>query len=169
MKHIRFVLRWGLLLYVAVAGGYLAWSEVSPNPAVTHSPEASPESSRTAVKLAPNRLEVTYFTFGKRCSACRLIEKYTRARPLTVLSKRSEPRGSLAFAMVNCDEEGNKHFLEKFSLSSKSVLILKYENGELVDWENMTHVWTLTNNEEDFLLYIRDMVRMMLEEFEGGE
>ena len=169
-KTIKVALRWLLLAYVAVSISYMGYTQLFASPAQetsVPSPNLSIEPSELPQE-APDRLEVRYFVFGKRCSTCHRIEKLTRK----AVEEDFEPErkaGKVSFYMVDCDKESNKHWLEEFPMSAKSVLILKYEDGELVDWENMTHIWTLNNDEEEFLAYIRDMVRMMLAEFEDEQ
>ena len=60
--------------------------------------------------------------------------------------------------MVDYDKKENAHFLNKYQIHTKALVLDEFKNGEEVRWENLHRVWELLNSEEAFKTYVRDGV-----------
>jgi len=61
--------------------------------------------------------------------------------------------------MVNTDSTANKHFIEDFSLVTKSLVLVELKDGHQVRWKNCGKVWELLNNKPKFQDYVQSEVR----------
>lgn len=109
-----------------------------------------------------------YFYTTKRCPTCKKIEAYTKESIETNFSRLLES-GSLEFHALNLDEGENEKFIEEYQLTTKSVILVDYRDGERVDWKNLEKVWEYTGNREVFVDYVRDETLEYLAELSGVE
>jgi len=104
---------------------------------------------------------VTYFSSDVRCATCLRIERLTRE---TV--ERNFPAelksGRIVLRTVNLDGPGNEHFVQDYSLISKTVIVSDLAKGQEVAWENLQQVWTKQKDEAAFDAYVVDAVRRHL-------
>lgn len=71
--------------------------------------------------------------------------------------------GKLVWRLVNVDEPANRHFIDDYQLYAKSVVVSDVRGGEEVRWKNLAKIWQLLNDENAFIKYIQDEVRVYLE------
>jgi len=71
--------------------------------------------------------------------------------------------GTLLWKPVNLEEPGNKHFVEQYSLFTKSLIITEVKGGKQIRWKNLNRVWELLGNQEKFFNYVTHEVRDYLE------
>ncbi len=102
-----------------------------------------------------HRVVAWYFHTTKRCPTCIKIESYTKESLETNFAEQLES-GVLELRVVNVDEEENEHFIHDYSLTTKSVIISDYLDGEQVAWKNLDKVWDYTGDKGVFMDYIRD-------------
>ena len=104
----------------------------------------SDEILTEANSLVHATVVVTYFTTDVRCTSCRAIEAQTKE----VVEKQfadALAAGSLVFQTRNIDREENKHFIDEYQLSFKTVVISSMEQGKEVQFVKMDKVWELLN------------------------
>lgn len=112
--------------------------------------------------VAPADGVVAYYFHGNlRCATCRKLEAYSE-EAVTQAFPDELTSGRLAWRVVNTDELEHKHFVEDFQLTTKSLVLVAYENGEVIRFENLTKVWQLVRDREAFLEYVRDATREFL-------
>lgn len=105
-----------------------------------------------------------YYFYGKpRCSTCKKIEKYTREAVSENFSKEIKS-GKVYFQSIDMDKPENKHFVEKYKLYTKAVIISEKIKGKEVKYKNLDKIWTLVNNEKIFKSYIKKEIKSFLEE-----
>ena len=104
-----------------------------------------------------------YFHGNARCGTCRTIEAYTGEAVESGFGEALES-GALAWRVVNVDEKENKHFIEDFQLTNKSVVLAEYRAGKVVRYKNLDKVWQLVRSKERFVDYIQEEGRAFLEE-----
>ncbi len=142
-------------------GGYLlanAGNGTADSPS-TVSPTAATTDSVTAI---PHKVVAYYFHGNVRCVTCRKIEAYTGEAIDSGFAAELKS-GLLEWHAINTDSSQNEHYLEDYQLFTKSVILSDLHHGKQTRWKNLDKIWTLTGNKSDFMKYIRDEVRIMLD------
>lgn len=116
-------------------------------------------SSEQSVPL--NGVLVYYFHGDVRCPTCRTIEEYAQAAVQTQYSTQLAS-GEVSWQVVNYETPENEHFVKDFELVSPTVVLVRRENGEQRDWQNLARVWELVGDQPTFLSYVQDEVAKML-------
>lgn len=109
-----------------------------------------------------------YFYTTKRCPTCLKIEKYTKESLETNFPNLLES-GNLEFRALNLEEGENEKYIEEYQLTTKSVILVDYRDGERVGWKNLEKVWEYTGNREVFVDYVKDETLAYLAELSGVE
>lgn len=103
-----------------------------------------------------------YFHGTARCVTCRKIESYAQ-QALTEAFPNEIEEGVLTWRPINVEEPENQHFIEDFALSTKSVVLVRYQEGTQSEWKNLDQIWTLTGDETAFKSYIQTETQAYLE------
>ncbi len=114
------------------------------------------ESNRSDVAkddAMENKTIVYYFHGTKRCVTCNKIEALTQKAVEETFPDEIK-RGKMEIRGVNVENPENEHFVQDFQLSMKTVVVAKYDNGEIKDWKKCDKVWNLVNSPTDFKKYI---------------
>ncbi len=140
------------IMMVVILAGCAVWGtheffEGKPSAAAT--PAASGE-----VSGADAHVKAYYFHGNFRCGSCRTIEKYSREAVETYFDKQLKD-GTLVFQTVNVDKPENKHFIQKYQLVTRSLVLVEYKDGKQVKWKNLQKVWQHLNNEDAFFTYVK--------------
>jgi len=114
-------------------------------------------------KTLPGPVIVYYFHTIFRCASCKKIEQYTKESVETYFEKELKS-GKLLFKAVNVEEDGNAHFVEKYKLYTKSVILSLEKNGKEVKSKNLTRVWDFIRSKQKFYDYIQQEVKLFLKE-----
>ncbi|MCP4395298.1 MAG: hypothetical protein GY804_13670 [Alphaproteobacteria bacterium] len=116
----------------------------------------------TSIQTSEQSLsKIYYFHSNMRCSSCLKIEAYTKE------AFDENFKGKLAFEAINISETGNKHFIKDYQLYTKSVVVVKIENGEETAYKNLDKVWNYLGNKEKFKSYVKEETENFL--FKQGE
>jgi hypothetical protein len=59
---------------------------------------------------------------------------------------------------VNVQLPENRHFINDYQLFTKSLVIVRIQNGYRVEWKNLEKVWELAGDKQAFLTYVQDEV-----------
>lgn len=148
-------LRFSFVLAVVLAGVLAA---VIPAPAGGQSGDQG-----TVASAQTPRFVVYYFHGNVRCATCRKLEAYSEEAITTGFADQLE-RGALAYRAVNIDEDQNKHFIQDFQLTNKSVVVVEYREGEVARFENLNEIWQRVRDKDDFLEYVRSSTREFIGE-----
>jgi hypothetical protein len=111
--------------------------------------------------VAPDVIEVTYFSSDVRCATCVRIERLTRE----TVEKNFGAEiacGRIVLQTINLDDPGNEHFVQDYQLISKTVIVSDRAKGQEVKWENLQDVWSKQKDEQAFEAYVVDAVRRHL-------
>jgi hypothetical protein len=127
-----------------------------------------PGEKNAGESAAPNSslVKVYYFHTTHRCASCMKIEKLTTTSVKTNFKKELTD-GALTFDLINLDKKEYEHFVKKYSLYTKSVVLSKVVNGKEVEWKNLEKVWLLLRSPEKFKEYIKTETRAFLEALKG--
>jgi hypothetical protein len=168
MKSINVILVWAGCA-VALVG--LAAANVSgkatadgglADSLATMGPDSTATSDRPFVAESPPRIIVYYFHGEFRCENCLRIEAWT-ASVLSDSFAADLESGVLQWAVVNIDEPQNDHFIDDFSLTGSSAVLVELEAGRPQRWEILDAVWTLLDDKDAFREYIRGETQAYLD------
>lgn len=128
------------------------------NPGSDQTPGATQENGSPEHKVI-----VYYFHGEKRCPTCRKFETYTTELMKTAFTGQQQS-GTLEFRVVNVDDPGNKHFIYDYELTTKSVVLADFRDGEQANWKNLDRIWELVGDKEIFMDYIKGETEIFLGE-----
>lgn len=155
-----------LALLLLVLAGIAAWAWRSfgpaPEPAVTAAPP--PAGANAPEASAPDhQVLVTYFTSDQRCPTCLRIEKQAREAVESGFADELAA-GAVRFQAINFDQPANKHFINDYELSFKTVVVSERERGKEVKWEKFDQVWDLVGEPEAFATYLQQGIAKHLKD-----
>lgn len=149
--NAKSVIRNLLLLLVVASIGYALFSDSLTKTATQEEPAANPQT----------RLVVYYFAQGKDCATCLQLPEYTRAALEEHFADQLRS-GEIVMREVSVEEPANQHYITEYGLYSKAIVLSRTQNGQEVSFENLTRVWDLVGDREEFVAYIRDEVQQAL-------
>ena len=169
---IKSVVTFSLLAFVVGSVAFLVAKESRRPPSVAASSsgqltpaqgtEGGAGSASAGQALARGHKVIAYYFHGNfRCVSCVKIETLSR-KVVTEGFPEEIETGRLEFRKVNVDEPQNRHFVEEYQLSGKSLVIVELRDGRRIRWRNMQDVWTLLDSEPEFISYVRDGVSAFL-------
>lgn len=138
-----------------------AWTLCAPSPALaagTGSAEAASAAGGPASQVI-----VTYFHTTFRCPMCLQIEKYTRETVEKDFARQLASKKVL-FRAIDVQEADNRHFIQDYSLYSKSVILSLVKDGKEIRWKNLPEIWKYAYNRDRFEQYIRSEIEAFLKE-----
>lgn len=154
---MRLVVTWVLLLFVAATVGKLVIDAVGNGPPVD---EPAEEGAGEEVQDA---LVVWFIHTDVRCWNCNTIETFTH-KTLTERFADELASGIVRWQVANMDAPGSEHYGDDFDLLTSSVVLVEMEGGERKSWKNLSRVWDLVNEEEEFKDYVEKAMRGFLQE-----
>jgi hypothetical protein len=102
-----------------------------------------------------------YFHATMRCPTCLSIENgardaIERAFPAPLAA------GTLVWRSLDMEEPGNEHFVTEFELTASSLVLVREEGGQMVQWRNLPEVWDLVGDGARFEAYVTNNARELL-------
>ena len=154
--NAKSILRWALLLIVVGSiGAYALQRSREADPATAVSSPSESIASATVV--------VTYFTTDVRCDSCRTIEALSR-RAIEEGFPNELDSGAVIFRVVNTDLAENRHFIDEYKITNKTVIVSHQLDGNESEYVNRQKVWELLDDPSAFLRYVQQPVRSFLGE-----
>jgi hypothetical protein len=126
--------------------------------AVPHVAEPEP-----AVTTANRRVLAFYFHGDARCWTCRTVEAYAKEAVELGFPERVAD-GSVVFLAVNVERAENRHYIDDFQLTSRTVVVAEEVDGVIVRWSRLDKVWQLANGHDLYLEYVRRAVNDLLKQ-----
>ena len=161
MKAKR-IIQVALLLFVAASVVYLVVGEFrKPPTAPAASHEAPTETARLDTKQA--KVVAYYFHGNFRCVSCRKLESLAHEAVINAFAEEIK-RGDLQWRAVNVEQRENEHFISDYRLFSRSLVLVKFKNGEQVEYKNLIKAWELLGDDAALKNYVRLEVRSYLGE-----
>jgi hypothetical protein len=165
---VKTVAVFALLAFVIASVAFLVakeWKRSPTAPSSSSGPAAIAQatmdrtgSASTGQSLAKGHKVVAYYFHGNiRCVSCVKIETLSR-KAVTEGFPDDLKSGRVEFQDVNVDDPQNLHFIEKYQLSSQSLVIVEIRDGREIRWRNLEKVWTLLDSERVFIPYVRNEV-----------
>jgi hypothetical protein len=134
----------------------------SPGGSAGTSARASAAEDTTATPAVENGIIAYYFYTTRRCPTCRKLEAYTREAITSGFADDLRDR-SLVLRVLNVDLPGNEHYVQDYSLTTKSVVLVAMNVGKETRWKNLSRIWDLVGDKPAFINYIQDEVRTFQE------
>ncbi len=159
------IINTALLLFIFTSVAYLVVEEVRSRSRSTPAEADLPvvaEPNQRLLEPAASKVVVYYFYGTARCPTCRKFESYSSEAVREGFPKELS-EGRLEWRMVNVEESGNEHFVSDYQLYSKSIVIVKKQDGKQTEWKNLKKIWELVRDKEAFVKYVQDEVRTYLE------
>ena len=136
----------------------LASTAVFVLPASAETPTATAEPG---AEVEASGFVAYYFHGNLRCATCRKIEAYSE-EAISEGFAHELTSGRLVWLAVNTDEAEHKHFVTDFELVTKSLVLVEYQQGEVVRFENLDRIWKLVGAKDAFLEYVNDRTRKFI-------
>jgi hypothetical protein len=147
--------------------------------AVVETPKADVTSTRSAdvqrafaprkmaaidakVAAPAHKIVAMYFHGDVRCATCRKVEAYAKEAVETGFAEQLAA-GLVEFRPVNVEREENRHFIQDYQLTNKSVVVADEVDGNVKRWVKLDNVWALVGNHDAYLVYVQDAVRAYVE------
>ena len=108
-------------------------------------------------------VQAFYFHATYRCKTCTTIEQYSR-ETIEMNFKEQLDKGTLRFAEVNFDEPENRHYLQDYNLTYRSLVLVRCKNGKQATFKNLEKIWQLKDNKADFSKYVKTEIEAFLKE-----
>jgi hypothetical protein len=151
-----------ILKFALIAlAGVGCWAAIQQARQVADLPAVRQEVVTTQPGVAPDVIQVTYFSSDVRCATCMRIERLTR-ETVTKNFPAELANGRIVLQTINLDGPGNEHFVQDYQLISKTVIVSDRAKGQEVQWENLQEVWSKQKDEQAFEAYVVDAVRRHL-------
>jgi hypothetical protein len=115
----------------------------------------------SAAAVAAAKVVVTYFTTDVRCVSCRTIEALAQ-RAVVEGFPAELARGEVVFRIVNTSRPEHAHFIERYQITNKTVVVAHQQDGKELAWTGRQEVWSLFQEPERFLTYVREPVKAYL-------
>lgn len=143
----------GVLLLVFVFAS-IVYMAVKPSTTGSAASIGTPSATLPKVEGVDPDLVVYYFYNDIRCDVCLRLEAYAVEALKTYFMDELES-GAIQWRMLSMDDPENEHFLIDYELYSKSIVLVRFENGEEVHAENLEEIWDLVYDQPDYIEYIR--------------
>ncbi len=104
---------------------------------------------------------VYYFHGNYRCPTCKKIERLSREVVLDNFKKELST-GALLYRVVDVEEPQNAHFVNDFSLFTKSLVLVEEKNGKITHYKNLGKIWVLIRDEKAFKDYVKEEVEAFI-------
>jgi len=153
-----------LLLFIFASVAYLVVEEVRSQSGSTPAeidPPVVAEPNQRLLGPADSKIMLYYFHGTARCPTCRKFESFS-SEALREAFAEALKDGRLEWRVVNVEEPDNEHFVSDYQLYSKSIVIVKKQDGKQTEWKNLKRIWELVRDKEAFVKYVQDEVRIYL-------
>lgn len=163
-----------LLLFVASSVVYLVFDASYSRPDAVQdtqgevigrkTPEKAPVDGTAAKpgEQTGHKLTAYYFHRTQRCKTCLTIEAYAEEALRAAFSEAFEA-GALEWRTVNIEEPANEHFVQEYELVTSTLVLVDTHDGKRKDWRALHEVWDLANKKPEFLTYVTNEAKAMLE------
>ena len=122
---------------------------------VAHADNATAKKAPT--EQSKSFIAAYYFHGNFRCPTCRKMEQYSREGIEQHFAAQLKS-GKLVFQPINIDEPENQHFVQDYQLVTRSLVLVKYENGKQTAWKNLPAIWQNVGDQTAFFQYVKKEV-----------
>jgi hypothetical protein len=157
-----------LIAFVLLSVGYVAfrsvratrdWNVSASLQAATPEPEGP--AAPGARSEAGSKIIAYYFHVNVRCTTCRAIETYS-SQAIHKRFKDDMAAGRLEWRLVNVQNPENRHFIEDFKLFTKSLVLVRIQDGRQQEYKVLNDTWELVRTPELMGQYVEKETRDFL-------
>lgn len=87
-----------------------------------------------------------------------MIEGFTKEAVTEEFSQELQ-KGIITFTSINVETDMNNHFIAKYKLVSKSIIVSKVLDNKEKEWKNLDQVWFLLREPDKFKKYVIDEIK----------
>ena len=120
-----------------------------------------PNNSSSLPPSIDNGVEVVYFHRAQRCSGCIRMQDMTEYTLNTYFADELES-GEIVFVAINLQDSVNADMVQKFGAYTSSLFLNDVEDGA-DDIEELTDVWFVLWDDEEFADTLKDAIKERLE------
>lgn len=146
-----------LLGFVLITIGFVAGRRTAPRPSTGESGE---EAMRDIQETKVEQVVVYAAHMTFRCEECRQIEWLARDLVENEFAAELEDE-RLDFRTV--DYMKNTDFAKRYNVSSSTVVVVRYEDGEEQEFKRLDEVWTKVHKPDEFKEYVRNAIQDALD------
>jgi hypothetical protein len=129
------------------------------------STEKVQEPDSAAVENPEVAAEVVFASYlhgTRRCATCRKLEAYSEEALKTAFQDELND-STLIWRTINYDQKENEHYLKDYGLYTKALILSRVRDGSETEWENLTEIWELVGDKDEFLKYVREETRAFMD------
>ena len=152
-----------LLVFVAASVVYLLVGELGSRSVRQPVAATDPEAALSAKGAGDWQVLVYYFHGTARCSNCIKFEAYSK-EAIDESYLEALQSGHLDWVVVNVDDPENRHFIEDYRLVTRSLILVKMQDGRQVEWKNLEKIWQLVGDKAAFEQYVKGEIAVYLGE-----
>jgi hypothetical protein len=127
----------------------------------SHPVNAPSTPAKAADQTHQFKITAYYFHGTVRCVTCRKIESLSHEVVTSDFAEQLK-NGHLEWQVVNVDLPENQHFIRDYQLVTKSLVLVKYDNGKQAGYKNLKEIWTRVNDEQAFRNYVKGELQTAL-------
>ena len=116
--------------------------------------ESRPKPAEELPAIEGPQVVMTYFLVGTRCVSCKKIEALARETAEQDFAAELAAN-RLVFRVIDTGEPANRHYLDDYKLTSKTVVISRRIDGKETTWKDMENVWELFDDAAAFVAHNR--------------
>jgi len=131
----------------------LAVAEVAGRRRTTATPSQTIDQSPVATGHATTATALTaiYFHAPHRCPTCKKIEAYTHEALQPAIAEKQ-----IAWQVADYTAPENAVLVDRFKVLTSTVVLTETRHGEVVRFRNVEEVWNHTDNQTEFVAFMRD-------------
>jgi hypothetical protein len=119
-----------------------------------------PTDGPRVVNESVAKIEVLHFHPAHQCTSCIVLGDYAEETVKTYFAPELAS-GKMVFAHVNGELAENRALVEKYGVTSSSLWIGVYADGQFSKEENI-NVWYKLNKKQDFMDYLKGILEKRL-------
>jgi hypothetical protein len=147
------------VLLIVVLGSLAIWANREFRKSQSHAAaDKQPTPAENLPVVEGPQVVMTYFLIGSRCASCRKIEALARETSEKDFSAELAS-GKLIFRVIDTAEAANRHYLDDYKLSSKTVVISRRIDGRETAWQDMQKVWDFLDDPPAYHAYLGERIR----------
>ena len=110
-----------------------------------------------------DKIVVYYLHTTGRCHTCLVMERYTDEALRAYFSNELNS-GRVEWKVLDVKLPENSHFIQKYQLYTKSVVVSHFRAGKELRWKNLDQIWMKVRDKNDYLAYIKREIEPFLKD-----
>jgi Zn-dependent alcohol dehydrogenase len=111
----------------------------------------------SAADVPVDRVMVAYFHRTERCPTCLTMGAYSEEAVKTGFAGPVKA-GTVSFHYVDYQDPRNAALAKAYGIDGPALIVGRIAGGKVVEYANLTDIWTKVADKADFFQYVRDQV-----------